>query len=82
MVWFILSKPNVYVMIFYQSTPTPPMGAQPWGVVTSHKNFFLFFNLICQVYLLFFCIAYLFKLLCLQLVKIVYFMDLPLLLKV
>ena len=23
--------------------PHPPMGAQPWGVVTSHKNFFLFF---------------------------------------
>lgn len=29
-------------MLFYQSTPTPPIGAQPWGVVTSHKNFFFF----------------------------------------
>lgn len=58
------------------------MGAQLWGVVTSHKIFFLFFNSICQECLLFFRIAYLFKLLCLQLVKIVYFMDLPLLLKV
>nr|DAH28685.1 MAG TPA: hypothetical protein [Caudoviricetes sp.] len=30
-------------MIFYQYTPPPPMGAQPWGVVTLRKNFFLFF---------------------------------------
>lgn len=82
LVWFILSKPNVYVIIFYQSTPPPPTGAQPWGVVTSRKNFFLFFNSICQECLLFFCIAYLFKLLCLLLVKIVYFMVLPMLLKV
>ena len=69
-------------MIFYQSTPTPPMGAQPWGVVTLRKKNFLFFNSICQECLLFFRIAYLFKHLCLCLVKIVYFMVLPLLLKV
>lgn len=42
MVWFILSKPNEYVIIFYQNTPPPLAGAQPWGVVTSHKNFFFF----------------------------------------
>lgn len=82
MVWFILSKPNEYVMIFYQSTPTPPIGAQPWGVVTSCKNFFSFFNPICQDSLLFFCIAYLYKHLCLRLVRIIYFMVLPLLLEV
>nr|DAM05858.1 MAG TPA: hypothetical protein [Caudoviricetes sp.] len=41
------------------------MGAQPWNVVTSRKKFFLFFNSICQECLLFFCIAYLFKHLCL-----------------
>nr|DAO26959.1 MAG TPA: hypothetical protein [Caudoviricetes sp.] len=58
------------------------MGAQPWGVVTSRTIFFFFFNSVCQVYLLFFRIAYLFKHLCLRLVKIIYFMDLPLLLKV
>lgn len=69
-------------MIFYQNTPSPLAGAQPWGVVTSHKNFFSFFNLICKVYLLFFRIAYLFKYLCLRLVKIIYFIVLPLLLKV
>lgn len=82
MVWFIWSKPNEYVMIFYQITPTPPIGAQPWGVVTSHKIFFLFFNSICQECLLFFRIAYLFKHLCLRLVRIIYFMVLPLLLEV
>ena len=27
MVWFIWSKPNEYVMKFYQSTPTPYCGA-------------------------------------------------------
>lgn len=58
------------------------MAAQPRGVVTSRKFFFFFFNSICQDYLLLFSIAYLFKHLCLRLVKIVYFMDLPLLLKV
>lgn len=42
MVWFIWSKPNVYVMLFYQTTPTPLAGAQPWGVVTSRKIFFFF----------------------------------------
>ena len=81
-VWFICSKPNEYVMIFYQSTLPPPMGAQLW--LRSHltQNFFSFFNPTCQECLLFFRIAYLFKHLCLGLVRIIYFMTLPLLLKV
>lgn len=42
MVWFIWSKPNEYVMKFYQSTPTPYWGAT---LGRSHltQNFFSFF---------------------------------------
>ena len=82
MVWFILSKPNEYVMIFYQSTPTPPYWGATLGRSHLTQKFFSFFNSICQVCLLLFSIAYLFKHLCLRLVRIIYFMVLPLLLEV
>ena len=82
MVWFILSKPNECVIIIYQSTPSPPYRSAAVGRSHLMQIFFSFFNSFCQECLLFFCIAYLFKYLCLRLVRIIYFMVLPLLLEV
>lgn len=41
-VWFIWSKPNEYVMIFYQSTPTP-YGSAAVGRSHLTQKFFSFF---------------------------------------
>lgn len=62
-----------YVIIIYFDTPYPPSGRI--ARLRSHltKIFFSFFHTTCQVYLLSFCIAYLFKDIVLYFVKILYF---------
>ena len=70
-----------YVILFYFDTPYPPSGRTAWLHSHLTKKIFSFFYTTCQVYLLFFRIAYLFKEPALCFVKILYYLVLDPILK-